>query len=101
MKNNSLAAQRANVERYRQLEKSKDALNYPTVTLGANYTRLDDDVTLSADALIDSLDSATKAALPGLMNGLANAGLGSVVSGLSGLNPTSTITEKDMFTSSI
>jgi len=50
-KNSSIAAQRANVERYQQLEKADDALNYPSVTLGANYTRLNDDVVISGDDL--------------------------------------------------
>ena len=45
--NNSLAAQRANVDRYQHLENATDNLNLPSVTIGANYTRLDTDVTLS------------------------------------------------------
>ena len=94
-KNNSLAAQRANVERYQQLEKSKEALNYPTVTLGANYTRLDDDITLSAEELLESLDNASQAALSSMASGNAT------IAGLLSLNPTSTIAEKDMLSSSI
>ena len=81
-KNNSLAAQRANVQRYTQLEDADSALNYPKITLGANYTRLDDDVDLS----LSSLDlSATAAA---------------TLSAL-GLPSSMTVTEKDMLTSSV
>lgn len=88
-KNSAIAAQRANVDRYRQLEDAKSSLNLPSVTLGANYTRLDDDVTLSGDQIIDSLDS-TSAAM------LSHLGLTSLLSAT-----TSTITEKDLFNSSI
>lgn len=94
-KNSAIAAQRANVDRFRQLEQAKSALNLPSITLGANYTRLDDDVTLSGDQIVESLDSTSAAALSNIV---ANMGLGSV---LGGLNPTSTIAERDMFTSSI
>ncbi|MFT6924713.1 MAG: outer membrane protein TolC [Psychromonas sp.] len=88
-KNNSIAAQRANVMRYQQLQKGQDALNYPTVTLGANYTRLDDDVTLSGEQIFDSLDSSSQAYL-------STSELATLLS-----STTSTITEKDMFNSSI
>jgi len=81
-KNNSLAAQRANVQRYTQLEDADNALNYPKITLRANYTRLDDDIDLS----LSSLDlSATAAA---------------TLSAL-GLPSSMTVTEKDMLTSSV
>jgi len=36
-KNNSSAAQRANVEHYQHLEKADDALNYPTITLSVMW----------------------------------------------------------------
>lgn len=91
-KNSAIAAQRANVDRYRQLEGAKSALNLPTVTLGANYTRLDDDVTLSGNQIVDSLDSTSAAAISNIVNQM---GLSSL------LGTTSTITERDMFTSSI
>lgn len=87
-KNNSIAAGRANVERYRQNEKAQDSLNYPSVTLGANYTRLDNDVTLSGDDLIHSLDANSAAFISGMLSGL-------------GVNPVSTIAEQDVFNSSV
>jgi outer membrane protein TolC len=90
-KNNSIAAQRANVGRYQQLEKAEDSLNWPTVTLGANYTRFDDDVTLSGEQIYDSLDSSGQAILTGL-----SSAFGTDLTSLS-----STITRKDMLSSSI
>jgi outer membrane protein TolC len=87
-KNNSLAAERANVERYQQLQKASESLNYPSVTLGANYTRLDDDITLSGDQLSEHLDTS----------GLSVEG-GETLMGL--LPVRSTMAEKDMFNSSI
>jgi len=95
--NNSIAAQRANVTRYQQLEKADDALHLPSITLGANYIRLDDDITLSGDQLLGSLDSSSRDTIAGLASKLAEAGInfGDITSA------TSTIAEKDMFTSSI
>ncbi|GEA60042.1 membrane protein [Vibrio comitans NBRC 102076] len=84
--NNSLAAGQANVDRYQNLQSSKKSLNLPSVTLNANYTRLDDDVTLSGEQLADSITTPT--ALPPIsIPFLANS--------------YSTIAEKDVFTSSI
>jgi outer membrane protein TolC len=53
--NNSLAAQHANVERYKYLQEGKKDLNLPAVTLGANYTRLNDDITLLGSQISESL----------------------------------------------
>ncbi|EOX4226188.1 TolC family protein [Vibrio cholerae] len=88
--NNSLAAQRANVERYAHLKDATQNLNLPSVSVGANFTRLDQDVTLSGKQIFDS----TGQALPALSPTLAQlvAGIGSIQS---------TITERDIFTSSI
>ncbi|EJL6436355.1 TolC family protein [Vibrio cholerae] len=88
--NNSLAAQRANVERYAHLKDATQNLNLPSVSVGANFTRLDQDVTLSGKQIFDS----TGQALPALPPTLAQlvAGIGSIQS---------IITERDIFTSSI
>ncbi|EHD2270279.1 TolC family protein [Vibrio cholerae] len=88
--NNSLAAQRANLERYAHLKDATQNLNLPSVSVGANFTRLDQDVTLSGKQIFDS----TGQALPALPPTLAQlvAGIGSIQS---------TITERDIFTSSI
>ncbi|MFA0193568.1 TolC family protein [Vibrio artabrorum] len=85
--NNSLAAQQANVERYQHLQKSTNSLNLPSITLGANYTHLDDDVTINGEQFSDSL-SGLLFPIPPAFAGL----LGGV---------TSTITEQDIFSSSI
>lgn len=52
--NNSLAAQRANVDRYTSMQNASANLNLPKVTLGANYSYLDDDITLSGEQLFES-----------------------------------------------
>lgn len=92
--NNSLAAQRANVNRYQYLQAGTDDLNLPKVTIGANYTHLDSDVTVSGKQLLDSAGNTVPAIPPALGPALAPilSSLGSV---------TSTITEQDVFTSSI
>lgn len=83
---NGIAAERMNVQRQESLASGTSDLNLPSVTLSANYTYLDDDVTVSPDQLLNS----TK---------LGSSGLPA----LSGLNDllTSTLTERDIFTSSI
>ncbi|MGF1776236.1 TolC family protein [Vibrio nomapromontoriensis] len=89
--NNSLAAQRANVERYGHLKSATNNLNLPSVTIGANYTRLDKDVTVSGDQLAESLNGVPP-------------GLGQIAGSLGGLNLggiTSTIEHQDIFSSSI
>lgn len=90
-KNNSIAAQRANVQHHQQLEQAEDSLNYPKVTIGANYTRLDDDVTLSGEQIYNSLSASGKSTFASVAGSL----------GLSLGDITSTITDKDLFTSSI
>lgn len=84
--NNALAASDANVQRYQELENSKKALNLPSVTLSANYVRLDDDITLSGEQIADSLSMPLTGLPPQF------SALGSVYS---------TVAEKDVFTSSI
>ncbi|WP_114633612.1 TolC family protein [Vibrio splendidus] len=84
--NNSLAAQQANVERYQHLQNSTSSLNLPSITLGANYTHLDSDVTINGEQFGDSLSGVK----PGFAPFLAQLG-----------GVTSTITEQDIFSSSI
>ncbi|CDT50132.1 TolC family protein [Vibrio coralliirubri] len=85
--NNSLAAQQANVERYQHLQNSTSSLNLPSITLGANYTHLDSDVTINGEQFADSLSG---------VNPAISAILRPLVGGV-----TSTITEQDIFSSSI
>jgi len=96
-KNNSIAAQRANVKRYQQLQKADESLNLPSISLGANYTRLDSDVTLSGEQIINSLDDSSKASLAAVTPIFSGAGIdfSELAKG------TSTIAERDMFNSSI
>lgn len=96
-KNNSIAAQRANVTRYQQLEKADNSLDLPSVTIGANYTRLDDDVTLSGEQLIGSLEESSQVSLSGLAPTLSQIGIN--FADITGA--TSTITDKNIFNSSI
>ncbi|MCF7505424.1 MULTISPECIES: TolC family protein [Vibrio] len=84
--NNSLAAQQANVERYQHLQNATGSLNLPSVTLGANYTHLDSDVTINGEQFGDSLSGVNPAFAP-------------LLGQLGGI--TSTITEQDIFSSSI
>ncbi|RBM39268.1 TolC family protein [Vibrio tarriae] len=92
--NNSLAAQRANVERYAHLKDATQNLNLPSVSVGANFTRLDQDVTLSGKQIVDSaggIDPNLIASLsPSLLPLVTHLG-----------SAKSTITERDIFTSSI
>ncbi|MEZ8727959.1 hypothetical protein OAY_19435 [Vibrio cyclitrophicus ZF205] len=90
--NNSLAAQQANVERYQHLQNSTSSLNLPSITLGANYTHLDSDVTINGEQFKNSLSG-----VPNL--GEVGSILQPILSGLGGV--TSTITEQDIFSSSI
>lgn len=85
--NNSLAAQQANVERYQHLQNATGSLNLPSVTLGANYTHLDNDVTINGEQFADSLSG---------VDPIVSAILRPLVGGI-----TSTITEQDIFSSSI
>lgn len=86
--NNSLAASQANVDRYQNLQQAKKSLNLPSITLSANYTHLDDDVTLSGKQIADSTSNA---GLIGLID-ILDSTLGPVVG---------KIADQDIFTSSI
>nr|WP_086981783.1 TolC family protein [Vibrio aphrogenes] len=82
--NDGLAAERASVEQAQYKQDATGALNFPSLTLSANYTRLDDDVTVSPSDLADST-SLGASALTQAFDGML----------------TSTLMEKDVFTSSI
>ncbi|EJL6505247.1 TolC family protein [Vibrio cholerae] len=92
--NNSLAAQRANVERYAHLKDATQNLNLPSVSVGANFTRLDQDVTLSGKQIVDSAGGID----PNLIASLSPSLL-PLVTHLGAAK--STITERDIFISSI
>ncbi len=87
--NHSLAAQRANVASQEHMQSATRSLDWPSVSIGANYTRLDTDVTLSGEQLISNttMPASTGPILQALMP---------VLSGIE-----TTIAEKDLFSSSI
>ncbi len=89
--NDALAASQANVDRYRYLQQSKDGLNLPSVKLSANYTVLDKDVTVNGQQLSD----ATTGLEP-----LKNF-IGAIAPGLDPSHVSTTVTERDIFSSSI
>lgn len=93
--NNSLAAQRSNVERYQHLQNATDSLNLPSITVGANYTRLDTDVTVSGKQLLEN----THGSMPNLGAILPPQLISNLLASASGI--TTTISERDIFTSSI
>ena len=80
---NGIAAERMNVQRQESLASGTSDLNLPSITLSANYTYLDDDVTVSAEQVANS------------------AGTSLSVFPIPIPNLTSTLTERDIFTSSI
>lgn len=67
--NNGLAASQANVSRYQNLQAGKKSLNLPSVTLSANYTRLDDDVTLDGNQLVESTGNTAPPVLAPILGG--------------------------------
>lgn len=85
--NHSLAAQRANVESQQHMQSATSSLNLPSISLGANYTRLDTDVTVTGEQLMNN----TTLPIP-----IANNPLTQLLGGVE-----TTITERDIFTSSI
>ncbi|EJK2114370.1 hypothetical protein BOO29_09140 [Vibrio navarrensis] len=87
--NHSLAAQRANVTSQEHMQSATRSLDWPSVSIGANYTRLDTDVTLSGEQL---MSNTTMPASTGLI-------LQALMPVLSGIE--TTIAEKDLFSSSI
>lgn len=82
--NDGLAAERASVEQAEYKQQAAGAMNLPNITLSANYTRLDDDIEVSPSELADST-SVGSSALTQAFDGML----------------TSTLVEKDVFTSSI
>ncbi|PSW20704.1 TolC family protein [Photobacterium sanctipauli] len=84
--NDGLAAERANVERYRHMQDAAKDLYLPKVTASAKYTRLDKPVEIKPSDLFDSMAVSDRLNL-----------------NLSSLDPlfTSQLTERDVFTSSI
>ncbi|EIO3977551.1 TolC family protein [Vibrio vulnificus] len=85
--NHSLAAQRANVESQQHMQSATSSLNLPSISVGANYIRLDTDVTVTGEQLMNN----TTLPIP-----ISNNPLTQLLGGVE-----TTITERDIFTSSI
>ncbi|MEC6824587.1 TolC family protein [Photobacterium piscicola] len=92
--NDGLAADRASVEQAQYMQDAARDMYLPKVTIGANYTRLDHDIKLSPSELLGSMP-AGDAVNQFISNVLPTIG-GNLNSAL-----TSTISDRDVFTSSI
>ncbi|MDD9301411.1 MAG: TolC family protein [Desulfobacter sp.] len=94
-KNDTIAAAQENLFRYQSLHKASLDLDLPKVDLTGNYTRLDDDITVSGNQIIESTGAQGQAALGAIYGALGHI----LPPGLTSI--TSTLEEKDIFTSSI
>ncbi|MGD6739161.1 TolC family protein [Photobacterium leiognathi subsp. mandapamensis] len=92
-KNDGLAAKRANVEQAEHMQDAASDLYLPTVTVGANYTRLDRDVKLSPSDLFGSMPASDSEIGKVINNIVKDSALNSAF--------TSTIANRDVLTSSV
>ncbi len=92
-KNDGLAAKRANVEQAEHMQDAASDLYLPTVTVGANYTRLDQDVKLSPSDLFGSMPASDSEIGKVINNIVKDSALNSAF--------TSTIANRDVLTSSV
>ncbi|WP_305844677.1 TolC family protein [Photobacterium leiognathi] len=101
-KNDGLAAKRANVEQAEHMQDAASDLYLPTVTVGANYTRLDQDVKLSPSDLFGSMPASQNAELQKVIGRIIsnNPEIASFAGQLNNAF-TSTIAERDVLTSSV
>ncbi|MCG3825136.1 TolC family protein [Photobacterium damselae] len=97
--NEGLAAERTKVDQAKYLQDAAWDLNLPQVSVGANYTRLDDNIEISPSDLFSSTPAS------GTDAGKVISQLAEQLSKLTGTDFnslfTSQITDKDVFTSSI
>ncbi|MGR5226970.1 TolC family protein [Photobacterium damselae] len=97
--NEGLAAERTKVDQAKYLQDAAWELNLPQVSVGANYTRLDDNIEISPSDLFSSMPAS------GTDAGKVISQLAEQLSKLTGTDFnslfTSQITDKDVFTSSI
>ncbi len=92
-KNDGLAAKRANVEQAEHMQDAASDLYLPTVTVGANYTRLAQDVKLSPSDLFGSMPASDSEIGKVINNIVKDSALNSAF--------TSTIANRDVLTSSV
>lgn len=91
--NDGLAADRASVEQAQYMQDAAKDLYLPKVTVGANYTRLDHDIELSPSDVFSSMPASNTEIGKIINNIVSNSQLNSAF--------TSTISDRDVFTSSI
>lgn len=91
--NDGLAADRASVEQAQYMQDAAKDLYLPKVTVGANYTRLDHDIKLSPSDVFSSMPASNTEIGKIINNIVSNSQLNSAF--------TSTISDRDVFTSSI
>ena len=89
--NNSLKAEQADVAHYQHLQKATRSYSFPSVSVGANYIRLDQDVTLSGGQILESTGEEIPTAI-GMMLYSYGLDLGAI---------TSTLSERDIIHASI
>ncbi|WP_087844835.1 TolC family protein [Photobacterium malacitanum] len=97
--NDGLAADRASVEQAQYMQDAAKDLYLPKVTIGANYTRLDNDIKLSPSDVFDSMPASNTAAGQALNKIIADLtqATGTDFNSLF----TANISDRDVFTSSI
>ncbi len=91
--NDGLAADRASVEQAQYMQDAAKDLYLPKVTVGANYTHLDHDIKLSPSDVFSSMPASNTEIGKIINNIVSNSQLNSAF--------TSTISDRDVFTSSI
>ncbi|MCG3883313.1 TolC family protein [Photobacterium leiognathi] len=101
-KNDGLAAERASVAQAEHMQDAASDLYLPTVTVGANYTRLDQDVKLSPSDLFGSMPASQNAELQKVIGRIIsnNPEIASFAGQLNNAF-TSTIADRDVLTSSV
>ncbi len=95
-RNDSIAAQRANVERAEHMRNAASAHHLPSVSLSGNYTRLDQNVELKPSQLAHHMNGGD--ALGQIAGSVP--GMSGLVSNLDNLL-TTTLADRDVYTSSI
>ncbi|MCG9703960.1 TolC family protein [Photobacterium damselae] len=104
--NEGLAAERTKVDQAKYLQDAAWDLNLPQVSVGANYTRLDNDVTLSPSDILSSTPAVQSGDAAKIIGELAQklqippSALSQITGDLNSAF-TSTITDRNVFTSSI
>ncbi|EAS66615.1 TolC family protein [Photobacterium angustum] len=98
-KNDGLAAGRSSVEQAEHMQDAASDLYLPTVTIGANYTRLDQDVKLSPSDLFGSMPASQNAEMQKILSDLIN--IAPDLAGKVNSAFTSTIADRDVLTSSV